>query len=334
MSACLLRCILISFFFFPPLVLRGETGESAAADESSSVIPAKAPMVTLELEWEVVENAASYEIKLTPKEGGLETGDAEIRFSSSENRISEKVPVGIYHLQIRSQDKTSGYFGSWSPATEIEVASKTVELLDPVDGAELPSGSEKLETVNFKWLPAQNARQYQLKIWLAEDPSKAREFKARGPELRLKLPRGKAYQWQVTFETKDAIGYRTATQAYSFTLLGPQLSTPVIDSNLGLPHVSDVRWSKSPRSEYYKIRLLRRAIDETEWQPFLENEKTLDRNWSFEKLKPGTYRIEVTAHARNRLSSDTGFKEFTVKPTEEELKSALQKSVVESAETN
>src|SRR4051812_39710125 len=84
------------------------------------------PQATVELDWEPIENAQAYEVKLEPKTGG-----APIIIKATENKISQRVPVGEYSVRIRSQAKKTGYFGKWSPAISIEVSSKVIKLIAP-----------------------------------------------------------------------------------------------------------------------------------------------------------------------------------------------------------
>lgn len=271
---------------------------------------------TLDLEWEAVEDADMYEVKLIPADGG-----EALQFQTSEGKFSQRLPVGVYRLQMRSRDKTSGYFGPWSKAQEIEVANKNVELLEPPDGAQLASPQDKKISVVFRWRPIAEATRYTLRIW-ADEPDKAREFSVSGSSKELILPTGKNYYWQVTFET-DKASYRATPTTFSFGMLGPQLMTPVIDPKLTLPHVTKVSWSRSPGAEYYQVKILKRYIDEDQFETWKSLEKTEETSWGFEKLPPGGYRIEVIAHSSKRVSSEVGFHEFIVKPTEAELMAVL-----------
>lgn len=273
---------------------------------------------TLDLEWEEVEDAVGYEVKLTPKEGG-----APLSFSAIGHRISQKLPVGIYKVQIRSKDRSTGYFGPWSEATEVEVTTKIVELIQPSNGAELSAPKDRYQVVQFKWSAAEGAKKYTIKIW-SNDIDKAVEFVTSSTTKDLKLPTGRTYFWQVTFESENQVGYKAAPKVFTFNLLGPQLLQPIVNKKIGLPAVTKVSWSKSPHAVFYKTKILRHALDETEWQVMKEQDKASALTWGFDKLKPGAYRVEVSAHAPNRVSSEVGFYEFVVKPTEQELMAALK----------
>jgi hypothetical protein len=308
-------------------------------------IPASVPqqaqphvqMTTLDLEWEAVDEASGYEVKLTPKIANEEVGPGQslssgpprepLRFTTTESRLSESVPAGVYRLQIRSKDKKTGYFGPWSKPAEIEAVAKAIELLLPADNSVIKDAKSKRANVMFQWNAVPQALYYTLKVW-SEDSSKTQEFIVRAPSKRLNLIAAKVYYWEVTFKTKQAIGYMTKPQRFTFTLLGPQLVQPIVDRNIGLPHVVKARWSASAGAQNYTTKILRHALDEDDWQEYREGKGIEKNSWNFDRLPPGVYRIEVTAHAKNRVDSEPGFYEFTVKPTEDELAKALKSTDV------
>lgn len=290
---------------------------AAAQTTPASEEPSKA---TLDLEWEVVEDAIAYEVQLTPAAGG-----EPLRFIAPENKLSQSLPVGVYRLQIRSKDKASGYYGPWSESTEVEVTTKIVELLEPLNGAEISEPKERRREVMFRWKPMPDAEKYALKLW-SEDIDQSKEYDTRNTSAGLLLPTGHTYFWQVTYESAQSIGYRASPKTYSFTLLGKQLVPPVVSRKINPHIVKRMSWTRSPGAQFYKAKLMRRALDETEWHPLRETEIRDKTVWTFEKLTPGAYRIEVTAHAKNRVSSDIGSYEFVVKPTETELMMALRRA--------
>jgi hypothetical protein len=300
------------------------TAPATAHVEQAAKSPSQA---TLDLEWEAVEGASGYEVKLTPQIAPQTTDEENdkreiLKFLTAENKLSERVPVGVYKMQIRSKDKISGYFGPWSKAAKIELAAKIVELLSPANNDIIKDVKSKRSAVLFQWSPVPQVLFYTLKVW-SDDPTKAQEFTVRAPSKRLNLISARVYHWEVTFKTKQAIGYLATPQRYSFTLLGPQLVQPVVDRDVGLPHVEKTAWSLSPGAQFYSGKIFRHALDETDWQDYREIKETPKTAWDFDRLPPGVYRVEIVAHAKNRSDSEPGFYEFTVKPTEEELNKAL-----------
>src|SRR4051812_7386901 len=96
--------------------------ESAAALQAAQ--EAATAEATLDIEWEKIEDATSYQVKLTPVKGST-----PLKFESKDTKLTQKLPVGTYKLQIRSKERASGYYGPWSPETEVEVQTKIVKLI-------------------------------------------------------------------------------------------------------------------------------------------------------------------------------------------------------------
>ena len=278
------------------------------------------PKATLDLEWEPVKEADGYEVELTPKGGG-----DPLRFTSKDSSFSQALPLGTYKLRIRSKESSSGVYGEWSDATEVDVESKQIGLIAPESEAEfeVENGSEL--SVDFKWSPGTGAKTYTLRVWPDEEPDQVQEFKTQDTAVRVKLTSMKIYHWNVTFET-DRASYAVNPDARWFIIKGPKLSMPTLD-DVELPSVTEISWSDALGAEDYEAILYRRALDETEWKPFMAEPETKETVWHFDKLTPGAYRIEVTAHSSLRTSSDTDFIEFVVKPTKAELIAALRGAV-------
>jgi len=291
---------------------------TAAADEAPPTeLPP--PMSTLDLEWESVDEAESYELKLTPKDGGK-----ALVFPVQENKISQRVPSGTYLLQIRSKDKTSGYFGSWSEATEIDIHPKVVELLEPKDQEVIPEPNEKRHDVTLKWQPINGVRNYHLRIWDENREEKAQEFITPNSSKILKLSAGHTYLWTVTVEDDKSVSYQMKPTPYRFTLLGKKLLPPVIDTKISRTDVKELKWQPSARAETYRVLLQTKCLDETDWRTLADKPAFKERRLALNKLKPGDYRFEIVAEAPHAVSSEPAKFEFTVKPSAAELVQALE----------
>lgn len=305
----------LPFLLSTLLSFQAQAQESTAAQEAAK--EAATAEATLDLEWEKIEDATSYEVKLTPN-----SGTTPIKFQTSNTKLTEKLPLGVYKLQIRSKDKSTGYFGPWSPPTEVEVETKTVQLISPAEGSEIAQPKEKRAQVEFQWSPIEKAKEYTLRIWF-DDERNAREFKSKTNKKLLTLPAGKAYAWQVTFLTDKSVGYLAAPQIGNFKVLGKQLIKPVIAEATK----QKAKWKPSPGAKSYKVKLLIKALDEDEWSVFKDFPKQDVTALSFEKLKPANYKLEVVAQAPNHMSSEPATAEFTVKPSHEELARAMKRAV-------
>lgn len=304
------------------------TPSLSAAAQQASIAAAEAE-ATLDIEWEKIEDATSYEIKLTPATGG-----EVLKFTRSDTKLTQKLPQGTYKFQIRSRDKSSGYFGPWSEETEVEVTPRAVQLISPKEGEEIAEPKQKRAQVEFQWTPIVGAKEYTLRIWFDEEKN-AREFKSRVAKKVLTLPTAKTYAWQVTFLTDRSIGYLAAPQIGNFKVLGKQLMKPILTEKVfpvtTAPNTAVtnqlVKWRGSTGAKSFKVKLSKRALDEESWTLVTEVPKQEASQLQFEKLKPGAYKIEVVSQSPNRVSSEPAVYEFTVKPSEEELAEAMKRAL-------
>jgi hypothetical protein len=277
------------------------------------------PLKTIELEWDAVENAFGYEIRLTPKGGG-----PPLTYKVLENKFTQDVPVGVYILRIRSRHKDlEDHWSPWSDPLPLEVLVKELLMLEPAHEAVLTSKSEAREEVSFTWTKIDKARDYVLKIWTEETKDKPLTFVTRKNSQRLKLISGRVYYWQVVFESATQVTYAQETRTHMFMLQGQKLIQPSI---LPLPRAVEIKeltWVKTPKAKSYQAKLSYHFIDEDKFEKIKEVDLS-EARWVTEKLKPGVYRLEVIAKAPRHANSDAGILEFTVKPTEAEINQALR----------
>lgn len=303
--------------WLPLALLLLATRVAHAADSLPSELPP--PMSTLDLEWEEVDEADGYELKLTPKTGG-----EPLTFRVTENKISQRVPSGVYLLQIRSKEKATGYFGAWSESTEIDIAPKVVELLEPKDQEVISEPKEKRHDVVLRWRPISGVRLYRVRIWDEAASEKSLEFTTANSSKTLKLLTSHAYAWTVTVEDEKSVRYYTKPEPFRFSVMGKKLLPPEIDTKIDPTDVRKLSWKASAKARTYRVRLETKALDETVWQVVSENAEARERKISFKKLKAGNYRLEVIAEAPLHVSSDPAKFEFTVKPSAAELENALE----------
>ncbi len=277
------------------------------------------PQATLELEWELVDDAIAYEVKLTPKKEGA----APIVLSAPENKINARVPIGEYKLQIRSQDKNNKYWGRWSKPSEIEVVTKRVQLVIPENESVIKPKSEKRAEVRFEWNSVPEAKKYTLRLW-TDDGAEPVEFKTKEITKTLQLLPGHSYFWYVTFETERSVRYQADPLTYSFMLLGHPLEKPIIDPEVSTDESVKLSWSKPPGTQSFRVKFSRHDLDATVWQPLKEFESTDLTDMKPSIPQAGVFRIEVTAQAKTRMDSPLAFREFVVKPSERKLMAALQ----------
>jgi hypothetical protein len=278
------------------------------------------PLKGVELEWDPVENAFGYEVRLTPKAGGT-----PLTYRVLENKFAQDVPVGVYILRIRSRHKeVADFWSPWSDPITLDVLVKELLTLAPADEAVLESKGGAREEVTFMWTKIDKARDYVLKIWTEETKDKPLTFFTRKNSQRLKLLPGRVYYWQVVFDSATQVTYAQEVRTSMFMLQGPKLIQPSINEIPPLTEIKELSWVKVPKAKAYKAKLSYHYLDEAKFEKVDEAELT-EPKWTFkEKLKPGVYKVEVIATAPRHANSDPGILEFTVKPTEAELTQALR----------
>ena len=296
---------LLLFFYFSSF---GQSEEPGALE-----------LKTIELEWEAVENADGYEVRLTPETG------KQIFFKTADSKLSEQVPVGVYSLRIRSKHKeSSDLWSPWSDAIRLEVLKKELQLLEPQNEVVLTANSNKREEVAFKWSEVAKAKTYTLQIWDEQTKEKPLTFITKKNSQRLKLLPGRVYFWQVTFESSTAVNYVQVIKTNMFTIQGARLVKPSIHAFKTGAEQKVLSWISSKQAKSHSVKLFFRYLDEEKWTQ-VNTAEVPTVMWEFGKLKPGMYKLEVIAHAPKHTSSEPGSYEFLVKPKRAELESELQR---------
>jgi hypothetical protein len=274
---------------------------------------------TIEVDWDEVENTTGYEVKLTPA-----TGEKPLFFSTKENHLTRKVPLGTYTLQIRARETDEA--SPWSAPTTLEVAIKEIQPLNPEDGSTINAEGKDKQVVEFKWSPVDKIKIYTLKVWSESRRENPWVFTGKTTAKKIEVPPGEVYHWQVSFESADDVSYAQEPRIFSFVLQGTKLLRPEIDAKISKTNPKSLSWTAPADAKEYDAKLFYRYLDETEWK--LVREETLTTNsWAMQKLRPGAYKVEVVAHAPRRLSSEKAELEFVIKPTASDLELALRGAV-------
>ena len=100
------------------------------------------------LEWEIIENAKSYDLEFTkiPDLGN----EPSLFFQSKNPEWTGSLPPGKYNLRIRARDKRRAP-GEWSPAEMVMVSLHPVKLLSPSDRSEIKSSEDEMAPVDLTW---------------------------------------------------------------------------------------------------------------------------------------------------------------------------------------
>lgn len=283
-----------------------------------NVFAQELPLKTIELEWDPVDNAFGYEVRLTPEGGGK-----PLLFKTLEPKLTQEVPVGVYALRVRSRHKeVDDVWSAWSEALRLEVLIKELLPEKPLENEILIAKSDLREEVEFRWTKIEKAKNYVLRIWDEETKEKPITFVATKNSQRLKLLPGRVYFWTVSFESATQVTYAQKEIVSTFTLQGQKLVKPSI-TEVQPGEVKEFSWIASPKAKAYKARLLFHYLDESKWR-VVKEDVVAGTNWPVDKLGAGVYKLEVIATAPRYTNSETSVFEHTVKPTEAELNAAIQ----------
>ena len=273
---------------------------------------------TIEIEWEAVPKVGGYEVRLVPAGGGK-----TLKFLTVESRLVQDVPVGEYKMQIRSRAKDEDYMSAWSEVIPLEIVAKEITPIKPEDKATLNAVGIAKYTVEFEWATVDKVKEYTLKVWSEKRIDKPWVFVTRKTSKKLDVPPGEVYHWQVLFESASAVSYAQAPTTFTFTILGQKLTTPEITIPTPAPNLNKMSWRESEGATTYIAKLYYRHLDETTWTLALQTQ-TPHTEWLFAGLKRGAYRLDVLATAARRTQSDLAQFEFSIKPSDVELKQALK----------
>jgi hypothetical protein len=285
------------------------------------------PVKTVELEWDAVETAGGYEVKLSP-----ENGSTPLLFEVPENHFSKAVPIGNYVLQMRTKSKDGRDTSEWSPPVPLAVVARELTPIKPTDNSELDGSTKPKVSVDFEWSAVENAREYKISVWSDEKKDQPYVFTTKATQKRLDVPTAQIYHWKVEFESKDSVAYQQEPKVFTFTLLGNRLTRPEInEASLNCKDL--LSWTESDGAETYSAELHFKFVDKDgdqkeNWQSVKKQSKA-DAFMACPKLKPGAYKLEVVAKGRRRSPSEPAVREFLIKPTLSDIKRSLLASGLE-----
>lgn len=292
---------------------------TALSVHAETATPPLTPLKTIELDWEAVENAGGYEVKLSP-----ENGQAPLVFETPENHLSKAVPIGNYVLQMRTKSKDGRDTSEWSPPIPLAVVAKELTPLKPAQNAEIDGSKKPKISVDFEWSPVANAKSYTLSVWSDDKKDKPYVFTTKSTRRTLDVPTAQIYHWKVEFESADDVRYQQEPKLFTFTLLGQRLTKPeIIDHSLSCKDM--LTWTDSEDAETYSAELFFKFIDETEWRS-VQKQNGNEAFMPCPKLRTGAYKLEVTAKAGRRSPSEPAIKEFLIKPTLADINHSLQQA--------
>jgi hypothetical protein len=292
-----IRCLLFCFV----IAASALSVSLARADEAQRV------RRNFEVEWEPVEGASGYELKLTRKDGSTKP----TRIKTKDNKWAATIKPGIYLMQIRSFDDR-GAGGEWPPPTELQVKLPSVVQGEPAPHAVIEAGDDTTEEIKLKWEAVPGADKYKVEVHSTTGGWKD-EHEVSDPYWNVKVPVGETLEWNVTaIDPKGETG-ETNAQPIGFEVKGPALAKPNIQKPLS-KYIKELEWDPSPKATSYSYELTYRSPKTKKWVK-VETKEATDANklvWNI-KRPSGKYRLKVQAHADRRAPSKVQELEFETK---------------------
>ena len=276
------------------LLLIAHPLSSARADEVATTR-------SVTLDWDVIEDASSYQIEIS-----LQTGAIAGVFKLKEAVWTGPLAPGEYRLRLRSYD-ARGVPGPWSKPQNFSVRSLPPVLVAPADGLQIESGSAEDHKVAFEFKAAVGAVKYKVEVFDGEKQLKSEMTEQ--TKIELQLPVAKSYQWYVTSIMNDGKPGVAPKDKRKFAVIGKQLA-PAKPNQPEHKYVSELSWERSEHAEGYEIQLQR--VENKKW-------KTVDKRALNGTSMPfpldyagGRYRLNVRAVANLRKPSAVSKVEFDV----------------------
>lgn len=273
----------------------------------------------INLEWEPIENAKSYEIQIeskttsnlpNTKESKLKTGADKIKsFTVKEPAWTGRLSPGAYLMKLRSRDYRQ-VPGEWSNTSEFSVSLEPIQIKFPKAFAQISSKKNDNEQIKFQWTAPAGAIEFEA-ILLDENNQELKSIKTKDTFWSLEIPVGANYKFKV--KAKDLDGNETeGFSLVDFKIFGPKLDTPNIERPESV-YVRELKWSASEKSERFTYLISRQDPTTKKFFKLIEVNDHTSTSADFDPSWPGgTYKISVKARAKNRPSSDVASRVFEV----------------------
>ncbi len=275
---------------------------------SSRPISAQNLVRKVNLEWEAVEDASLYEIRITRKlKGGLEKKAAYFKVKKS--LWAAEVRPGLYQMEIRSYDER-GVPGDWSEPTDLWVRIPSPDGLVPKMAAKILSKEVREDQLEFSWSPVNGAEKY-----LFEIENESGDFKKTetipSTNFKLRLPVAQKYKWKVTSIMPEGEPGDPPEDFTNFSYIGAPIEDPKLIAPLS-SIVQELTWEPAAFAESYQYAL--QFNSQGQWKTIEKKTNVQETKIPFDLARPsGNYRLQVRASGPLRQNSKVANLDFDVK---------------------
>jgi hypothetical protein len=259
----------------------------------------------VEVEWDRIEGAISYEVQVFRKE---DQKKKPLRFKMKEPGWSATIKPGTYLMQIRSVDDR-GVAGDWSPASEMTVKLPATIASYPEANSIVTSKEENSQELTFRWEPVPGAVKYKFR---ARSPSgswsQEKEISAAAHETS--VPVGGFINWEVTAVDDAGDDGDKWDAPLTFELRGPPIKKPVIEKPIS-KYIKEVKWTAPSFAKNYLYDLQFQNPETRKWEAVEKKTDHVSTSLTLDTSRPsGKYRLQVLAMGDHRPNSPVAKLEF------------------------
>ncbi|AZZ37700.1 hypothetical protein CIK05_13140 [Bdellovibrio sp. qaytius] len=284
------RNLIIALFFFIAAVL---CPKFVVAAESN-----------VELEWEGIENAKSYDLE-------VKSTKSTFKFQVKEPIWAGRLSPGFFKMRVRARDKRS-VPGEWSDFQEFKVLLDSPDLVSPVSGSIIASNNNDIQNVAFTWKKVFSAKKYTLDVQ-GLDSTFRKQVDLADDKTALDLPVATKFMATIRASNEVLASNPEKDNVTEFIVSGKKIAAPKLTQPESL-FVREVKWTKPENAQAYSYVLEKMDVKSQKYNVFDENKELRGEAMPFKKEWPGgIYRLTVKAIANYRPSSEPVSVRFTAK---------------------
>lgn len=284
------RNLILAAFFFFAAVLYPKFALSAESN--------------VELEWEGIENAKSYDLEVKSTKNTF-------KFQTTEPIWAGRLSPGFFKMRIRARDKR-GVPGEWSDYQEFKVFLDSPEFVNPVSGSIVASSNNDVQSVTFKWKQVFAGKKYFLDVQ-GLDSTFRKQIELTDEKTTMELPVATKFTATIRAANDVLTSNPEKDITSEFIVSGKKIATPKLTQPESL-FVREIKWNKPEFAQAYTYTLEKMDIKSQKFNVVEEGNELRGEAMPFKKEHPGgTYRLTVKAIASYRPSSDAVSLKFNAK---------------------
>ncbi|MES2801489.1 MAG: hypothetical protein V4654_03270 [Bdellovibrionota bacterium] len=259
----------------------------------------------VELEWEGIENAKSYDLE-------VKSSKNTFKFQVKEPIWAGRLSPGFFKMRVRARDKRS-VPGEWSEFQEFKVHLDSPDFVNPTSGTIIASSNNENQNVTFKWKKVFSGKKYSLDVQGLDSTFRKQVEINNDEKASIELPVATKFMATIRASNEVLNSNPEKDNVSEFIVSGKKLAPPKITQPESL-FVREVKWAKPEFAQAYSYVLEKMDLKSQRYNVFDENKELRGEAMPFRKEWPGgIYRLTVRAIANYRPSSESVSVRFTAK---------------------